>query len=108
MSLIPSYDLIHCAIESQYVGPNIASALALARGAGRFIEAMCENDIPYEMVNPKSWQSKELGKGKMKRDQLKKLSVQKVNALYGLHEKEHYATDAILIARYMLIERAGR
>lgn len=100
----PSFDILDVAIENQYAGVNHDSTIKLARGAGRMEEAAAYFGLDVTWVYPKSWQSKELS-GCRKRDELKKASCLKVKLEYGI-TTQHFAADAILIARYHAIELA--
>ena len=106
MGLLAHYKPIVCvAIEDQYLAFNVKSTIVLARGAGRWEEAAEAHDLPVEFVAPRTWQSKELPRSARKRDGIKKASCQRAKMLYNI-ETNHFAADAIMIARYKSIELA--
>lgn len=56
-------------------------------------------------VQPHTWQSKLLSSLKLKRNELKKLSVQRAQHQWNITEKNHNVCDAINIANYGWIEQ---
>jgi Holliday junction resolvasome RuvABC endonuclease subunit len=93
------------AIEDQYLDKNVATTIKLARMSGRWEEAALHMGLNVKMINPKSWQSSELGKRSMLRKQIKALARTKVRSLYGpLAAASEHSADAVLIARYWASE----
>ncbi len=90
------------AIEDQYLPRTYTnkSTVNLCHAAGRWEEAAAALGHTPTWVNPKSWQSAELGR--LPKGKTKKASIQKVKGLYGCSVNEHIA-DAILIARWCAI-----
>ena len=68
---------LHCVqyavIEDQYLGKNANSMKILTRIGGRWEEACANNGLDVKWIPPKTWQTKILGRGNMKRDQIDKM-----------------------------------
>jgi Holliday junction resolvasome RuvABC endonuclease subunit len=94
-------DIESAVIEDQFLGINPDSLKKLTRNSGRWEEACIANGLDVRFVMPSVWQTAELGKGK--RDQLKKMAVEKCRGLWGV-ELESDAADAALLGRYVALE----
>lgn len=88
-------------IEDQYLGVNPDSMKKLARNSGRWQEACIANGLEVRFVMPSVWQSSELGRGK--REQLKKMAVEKCRGLWKV-DLESDAADAALLGRYVALK----
>lgn len=88
-------------IEGQYLGINPRSLIVLARTAGRWQEAAETNDLHCHIVEPVTWQARELPAWRVIGD-TKRAAIGRVAGIYRMTVSEHVA-DAILIARYAAI-----
>lgn len=76
---------------------NTHVTVALAEILGAIIGKCIEMNIKYESISPASWRTKHgIQKPGLKRDELKRLSVNKVKELYNSDVSDDEA-DAILI-----------
>ncbi|MDD3982831.1 MAG: hypothetical protein PHU54_02630 [Candidatus Omnitrophica bacterium] len=102
--------IIHLYIESQYLNrtskkTNFITLRKLIEIEGYWKYEAIKNKInQIHEVLPNVWQSRMLSSSKLKRNELKKLSVQRVNKEWKESIKNHNLADAINIANYGWIE----
>lgn len=89
-------------LEGQFVGPNVASALSLARSAGRWQEACAVSGLPCTIVESSAWQARELREWRTI-GTTKRAAILRCAGIWRVAVSEH-AADAALIARYAAIE----
>ena len=103
--LVRRYNPTMACVETQYLGANPHSCIALAQNAGRWLEACAAAEIPVvALVAPSTWQSAELGcSSRATTDQRKAISIARCRGLWRVSLSEHCA-DAALIARWAAVE----
>lgn len=94
-SILDRYQPSALAVEAQYVGKNVQSALKLGQARGMAIIAAKRRGIPVYEYSPTSVK-KAVGTGKASKSQVQEL----VKMLLGLHvlPEPHDAADALAIA----------
>lgn len=103
VAAVTGHALIGAWIEGQFVGENAASALSLARSAGRWQEACAATGVTAYIVEPSTWQSKELQGWRRAGTTTKAAAIQRCAGIWRLNLVEH-AADAALIGRWAAIE----
>lgn len=102
------------AVETQYIPgyerdkivqvSKSISALKVAAHRGRWLGAAEARGLSVEEIHPSTWRAAELGAVKIKRAQIKALSLQVAGAawpeLASLKKSEDHIAEAALIARY--------